>query len=190
MNLKNIFFCLDVSERLNFRNHNVTLSYPVFLCLTSKSVYIGKEPVFRFSKEEILPSSQIDEYNKDSSVTNRIDGVLSNQLETDLFADYKVAMNKILLPHNPDQGWDYVEQQIFQIIGRVGKYFIEDIRHASISETCKNFVVCNFDVFIDAAMQPRIVDIEGSGILPNKTMMGDFVSIGLDGGKESFVRVD
>ena len=153
-------------------------------------MYIGKEPVLRLSKGETLPAHQIDEYNKDSSVTDRIDGPLTIQIEPDLYSDFKVAMNKLLLPHNPDQGWDYVEKKIFQMVGRVGKFFIEDIRHASVSEKCKNVVVCNFDVIVDADKQPRVLDIEGSGILPNKATMGDFVTIGLDGGKESFVRVD
>ena len=182
-----IFFISDISEQFLFRDHCVTLSYPVFLCLATKSVYISKEPVFRLSKEETKLTNPIDEYNNHSSVAERTERLITTHQLPNLFSDYKVAMNKMLLPLDPEKGWAYIENKIFQIIGRVGKSFIDDILHPS--GECKNYVVCNFDFIVNSSMQPQIVDIEGFGILPNKTIMADFVTIALDGSKESFVRV-
>ena len=55
--------------------------------------------------------------------------------------------------------------------------FPDPTDHASVSEKCKNVVICNFDVIVDADKQPRILDIEGSGILPNKTTLGTLLRL-------------
>ena len=186
--LNNFPFFTDVSDQFLFRDHYVTLSYPVFLCIASKSVLVSKEPVHRYSKEETCHTATIDEYNNHASITEKVVGpVVTNQLP-EVYSDYKIAMNKLLLPQDPDKGWSYIENKIFKSIGRVGKAFIMDIRLPS-SGNCKNYVVCNFDVIISGSMQPQIVDIDGSAILPNKTKMADFAFIAFDGEKDSFVRV-
>uniref|UniRef100_A0A7M5XA26 CS domain-containing protein n=2 Tax=Clytia hemisphaerica TaxID=252671 RepID=A0A7M5XA26_9CNID len=174
-----------ITDQIPFRDRLVTLSYPVMLCTDIKCAYISKEPALRFSKDESYPTSFIDEYKNHSSVTQEFEGAQA----ADLFSDYKVAMNKLLLPQDPDKGWSYVEEQIYQAIGQVSKALAKDMRLPATGD-CKNYVMCNFDVIVDSSLQPKIIDIVGHGELPRKLIIGDFVTLALGGSKDSFVKVN
>ena len=155
------------------------------LCTDTKSAYVSKEPALRFSKDESDPTGFIDEYKNHSSVTQEFEGVQAD----DLFSDYKVAMNKLLLPQDPDKGWAYVEDRIYQAIGQITKALVKDMRLPATGN-CKNYVLCNFDVIVDSSLQPKIVDIVGHGELPRKLIIGDFVTLALGGSKDSFVKIN
>jgi len=168
----------------------VTLSYPVFLCPSTKTVFVSKEPCLRLAKEKQPDQSYLDEYNNHSSITEPILTLVSSQT-ADIFHDYKIAMNKLLLPLDSDKGWTYVENRLFKMIGKFGKVLSEDIRipQTGGSGDGKTLVFFNVDVLIDSTLEPKIVDVNGTGCLPNKQLLADIVTIGLGGGKESFVEI-
>ena len=168
----------------------MALSYPVFLCPSTKKVFVSKEPCVRLSKEEQSDEDYLNEYDNRSSITETLSALVSSQT-ADAFNDYKIAMNKLLLPKDPDKGWTYVENRLFKIIGKLCKVLLEDIRipQSSGSRDGKTFVFYNVDVLIDSSLEPKLVDVNGTGCLPNKQLLADLLTIALGGGKESFVEI-
>lgn len=185
-------FCVDV-DQLPRRQRNTTLSYPILLNMSTKNVYIHRHPAFRIAKSTFKQDDVINEYDNSASITQtfqRSNGgaaAVMQQFEDEM-DEFKVQMNKLLLPKDPEKGWAYVESGIFQALGKLGKGILTDIS-TSILPPTNTFVLFNAEVIVGLDLVPRVVDIVSSGILPNKSSLMDILKIGLGTERSTFVKV-
>ena len=106
------------------------------------------------------------------------------------FDELKIAMNKMLLPKDPEKGWSYIERKMFQALGTLGKGLLKDISpREGVTPCTKNFIQFSVDVIISDDLKPCIVDIVPSGVYPNKLFFDDLLKISLGFDRSTFVKI-
>lgn len=176
-------------DTLLWRNRVTTLSYPVVLNMSTKNVYVYTEPVFRVAKSAFNPDDLINEYDNNATITNsKPDLPIVYQAE-ETMDEFKVQMNKLLLQRDPDKGWAYIETRVFQILGKLGKGMVTDLSWSSESQVKNTYVLFNAELIIGSDLNPCIVDIFGSAILPNKSSLEDILKTGLGSERPTFMKI-
>ncbi|XP_057315834.1 tubulin--tyrosine ligase-like protein 12 [Hydractinia symbiolongicarpus] len=174
-------FCVD---QPSFRKRRFALSYTVVLC--KSSAHIWTQPYVRLTKGEYEANEFINEYDISSTVTERAEKLVESQQE-DMFNDFKVAMNKLLLPADPDKGWDAIETEVLKKVGLISQKLMRDICWDDDNRgTC---VLLNIDVVFDSDFTSFIVDVNGLPRLPNSNCLDDILKLGLGFECQKFVRI-
>lgn len=174
-----------VTDQPKFRHHRFVLSYTVILSMSDHNIFVYKEPLIRQAKERYNPTSLIDEYDTSTDITEKPEKLVGNQ-DSESFADFKVGMNKLLLPVNPDKGWDIYQDKIFQTIGCISKSIIGDL---VLNKHGKSFVTFGADILLDSSLTPTIIDVNGISNLPHQNCLKSLLEFVMGNHSDDFVQV-
>ena len=174
-----------IANQPRFRHRRFVLNYSTILNIADNSIFIYKEPLIRQTKEEYNPNALIDEYDTITEITESPNRLVGNQ-DAETYSDFKIGMNKLLLPTYPDMGWDVYQNTLFQCIGVLAKTFLKDL---VVKKQGACFVIFGVDLIIDWNLAPIIIDVNGVGNLPNKNSLQAILELTIGNFGNDFVKV-
>ena len=174
----NLIFFLVVSTQPLFRGYRFALCYNVLI--THSSVFICTTPYIRLSGDKCKQNAFINEYDNSATITQA-----TTLQDEDIFTEFKIAMNKLLLPINPNRGWKYFEEVLFKKIGYFGTILTGDLKYSE-----KSLLMLSLDFIIDDNFEFHMIDIDDVCNLPNQKVLLGIFKLALGYGSTQFVKVD
>ena len=132
------------------------------------------------SEKNALPS----EYETTTTITQTPIRNIGMQIEW--YEELKIAMNKLLLPRDPNNGWNVVEQEIYRKLGLLSKQIASDVK----IDNNEKYFIFSADVILNEKVKPFICDINGEVYLPNEKSLKQFLKLICCHSCTNFVQIE
>ena len=132
------------------------------------------------SEKNALPR----EYDTTGTITQTPIQNIGMQIEW--YEELKIAMNKLLLPRDSNNGWNVVEEEIYRKLGLLSKQIASDIK----IDNNEKYFIFSADVILNEKVKPFICDINGEVYLPNEKSLKHFLKLIYCHSCTNFVQIE
>ena len=132
------------------------------------------------SEKNALPN----EYETTTTITQTPIQKIGMQIEW--YEELKIAMNKLLLLRDPNNGWSVVEEEIYRKLGLLSKQIASDVK----VDNNEKYFTFSADVILNDEGKPYICDINGEVYLPNEKSLKQFLKLIYCDSCSNFIQIE
>ena len=132
------------------------------------------------SEKNALPN----EYETTTTITQTSIQKIGMQIEW--YEELKIAMNKLLLLRDPNNGWSVVEEEIYRKLGLLSKQIASDVK----VDNNEKYFTFSADVILNDEVKPYICDINGEVYLPNEKSLKQFLKLIYCDSCSNFIQIE